>query len=403
MKDYIKISYGKWLTQTISIVFFIVGARYLSLDEYGIFGILSVFIAISDYLSRETLESLVVSKKISCYSALRISFEIIILTIIIILFGSYFFINDDSYQIYIYLLLIIFSLHWISAPFKAKLIELNFYSKYSFIYAISSFISVVIGIYLLNLNYGVLALLVQQIILNSILLINSYYFVFSSKENLGVFNRTDYKEFFSVLPSSVVFVISARLDILIVSNYLGLIGVGIYSFCRRVFQIIQDIFVGGLDKLLLKKDNNLSLKTFLLIQVIIFSLLYLISILSISLIPIVIGEKWSVASQYLLLMIPGATYMTSIALLRSKYIVEEKYRLLLKVRFLELFISILLLIPISLFSFLWIVAVYFSFRFFIISFIMTNHILTDKLVSVILGICFGSITYITHLYIFQKI
>lgn len=87
MIDYIKISVGKWMTQIVSIIFFIVGARYLSLDEYGVFGILSVFIAISNYLSRETLESLVVSKKINFISAVRISIEIVIVTIIIVFIG----------------------------------------------------------------------------------------------------------------------------------------------------------------------------------------------------------------------------------------------------------------------------------------------------------------------------
>ena len=400
MTDYIKVSFGKWMTQVLSIIFFIIGARYLDLNEYGIFGILSVFIAISDYLSRETLESLIVSNKISLNSAIRIACEILFLTIVIISI-SYFIFEINKY--YIIFLLTIFIFHWISAPFKAKLIELNLYVKYSYVYTLSSIISIFFGIISFELGYGVFSILLQQVILNILLFISSYYFIFISKVSFGSFDRAEYKPFLKILPSSIIFVLSARLDVLIVSSYLGLTAAGLYTFCRRIFQIIQDFFIGGLDKLLLKSHIKISFKKFLIIHVTIFLILYLMSIASLELIPLILGQKWSNASEYLLLMVPGATYLTSIALLRSKYVVEERYTSLMKVRTIELVLSILLLIPIFFYSFLWVAAIYFSIRFFFISNIMTHHIFGYKFSFIITAFLIFLITYLTYSYTFQKI
>lgn len=344
----------KFSFEFLHLTFGIIMARILSPSDYGIIGILMVFISFSNIFVEGGMTTAIIQKKkkhncdYDTANIYNIAVAIIMYLLIFLIspwFENFYHIKDFTLLLRtLSMMLIISSL---SAVYYTKLtIEYEF--KKIFTTSISSLIiSSGIGIYMALKGYGVWALVLQQlstVSIRSILLIT-----LSKYKNTFVFSTQSFHELFSFSYKLILTNIFARVYDncypLIVGKLYPLNVLGFYSrgqqFSLMPANILNDMFIRvAFPNMSEVQDDKEKLKECFILYLkyssyAIFFIMFLVIILADPLIRIVLTDKWVKSIPFMQILCIGYMFNTICSLNLNLLFVKGRSDLALKVELIK--------------------------------------------------------------------
>lgn len=388
---------GRWTYNLISLVSFGIIVAKIDVSDYGIFAIASTVLIFTDVFYNEIGENIVIKSKgdrrdvltsslISCLTFAGIV-TVVILGLAPLISAAY------ESKLLFELLIALSQLSWLQAisySYRGTLINLGKIKHIALIVSASNLIGATIGVLLVYQNYGVWSLVAQQFaiqIITSALCIHFSKIAPTTKINkstLIVFYKFSGKGFLS----SLLNVLTNRLDVIAASIFFGTIGAGYFGLAKRLIQILQDLVGSSFDKAFLLISSKLSAQaepstttantyTQALSTQIIASIPTFIgfAIISPFLIPMMFGTNWEGTSSIIIAMSIGGIGRTLSTLPRAELMRLNRLNAILTARFMDLIIASLLIMltsPISLFA----LGLAFSFRY-ILSFTILQKFVHD--------------------------
>lgn len=349
MGDLIKLfwlSFGRWAVQVTSLMVFFFSAAYLSAGEYGTFALLTSFLVLSELSARECIENYLISRPAATARILPKAVQIgLVLGAIFSVFCLYMVPGATLLAAVIMALIPLFQ--WLAAAVRGYYQSQMNVKKLAILTSLSSLSGGLLAITLLYFGASYEALLAQQLVLwfgIGALGIGALRLAVSEKEVdsswLGYAVRGG--------GSACLTVLQNRADILVLSVLFGESVVGLYSFAKRIFQILQDFLVGGLERYILMLHSAGSKQ--LLIKKAILGSFVLLSVVGASVcvsLPLVLtllfGDKWSDAYTLFWYMAVGMVFACMSALIRTRIYAELKMNLLVNGRIVELILAFLLI------------------------------------------------------------
>lgn len=298
-------------TQGIAFIVSIFMARMLSPGDYGILGIIGVFIALSDTFIDSGFTNALINKK-ECTNADYSTVFYFNIGISILFFCILFFLAPIIAQIYenetlvwttraMALTFIISSFGAVPMTILTK--ELRFKSKAIITFSVSIF-SGIIGLVLAYSGFGVWALIWQSVL--SVLFRVLIYIVYTKWHPVRVFSRESFKNLFEfgskLLCSNIIYTLYNNIYNLVIGKVFNATQLGYFTRADGYSKLIPSNISGILGKILFPilskiKDNDEELKTlhheFILItSFFIFPGCMFLAGLSRPLVFLLITEKW---------------------------------------------------------------------------------------------------------------
>lgn len=304
-------------TQFIQLVIMIIMARILGPKAYGLVGMLSIFIAISQTLVDSGFSSALIRKKKVLerdYSTVFVCNFVISLFAYIILFIcsrriSLFF-NETELELIVKALGLVIVINSLTVVHKTRMTILMDFKTQSKISILSVLVSGVISIALALLGFGVWALVINAL-LNSLIGCFLYY-IFSNWKPKINFSMRSFRCLFSfgsnLLIASLLNTTFDNIYQFAIGKYYSVMQVGYFSQAKTLTTVPTNTFSAIIQRVSyrylteLRHDNDLLsiqyTKIIKYVAVIFFPLMTAFSFFSEPIIMIVLGGKWSVAAQY---------------------------------------------------------------------------------------------------------
>ena len=334
---------SRWVVQFSALLVFFIAMKYVSVEEYGAFSVIVSFIVLNEIVSRECIENFVVSTKFLNSKKIEVVCLIFgCISACICLALSALFI--DSIGLYSYEFLFVFLTvisQWSGAFARGVLLKNLQGKKIAISSSVSSLLSSIISVVLIVAGYGIMALIVQQFVLWFIGTLIFRYLSINYVLSDSAYTQSSLSAHIKhSLPSALFNVLTNRLDVLAISAVLGNHDVGVYSFVKRIYQIIQDLFSGGLERLLLSRQSHNEKKKMAvaairyrsLLSYIVFPMFFGMAILAPYVLPVMFDDKWHASYQLFYIMALGSVFASLISLEKSNYYSSGMIRQLLVVR-----------------------------------------------------------------------
>lgn len=296
---------------SITFIVQLVLARLLTPKDFGIVAILTVFINIAQVFVQSGFSTSLIQKKRvddkDYSSVFYVSFFIAILIYSVLFFASPMiekFYKMDSLSIYLRvlsLIIIIGSYNSIQLAIVSREMKFHFL-LYSTV--ISNLISGIVGVVLAILNYGIWALIVQQILVTMLNCISLSYkvrwfpkllFSFASIKNLFSFG-------WKILFSSLLDTIYIQLQSLIVGRKFSADTLGYYNKGQQFPQIIITNINGAIQSVMLptlsklqddkKRMKSVVRRTVITSSFLIFPLMTFLGVLGKPIVILLLGKQW---------------------------------------------------------------------------------------------------------------
>jgi O-antigen/teichoic acid export membrane protein len=352
--DVLWLTSGRWVVQLSALFVFFISIKYIEIEEYGAYSILVGFIVLNEIVSRECIENYIVSNNAIDIKRLSIGCHFFgVFSGVLCLLLATLFVDSISYFSLDFLLvfLIVFC-QWAGSCARGVLLKNLKSREIAITNSISSLLASIVSITLVIQGYGILALLIQQLL---IWFVSALVFRYFSKQfSLSSNAHSDamlYLHLKSSLPSSLVHVLSNRMDLLVISIVLGNHDVGVYAFVKRIFQIIQDLLSGGLERYLLSKQSNSaashrasnSILYRSVLSFVMFPVCFGVAILAPFIFPVIFGDKWQESYELFNIMALGSVFSSLVSLERSNYYSSGIVKALLGIRVFDLLLVSFLL------------------------------------------------------------
>lgn len=301
----------------LQLVGIIVLGRLLTPKDYGIVGIMSVFIAIGDMLIDSGMNGAILYKKhiekidystLFVYNTAISGLLYIIFFILASSIATYYNIPELCIYIRIYCLSLICYAIGLSA--NTKMLRDMSFKSIAKIQMCSSFVSLSIGILLAILGMGVWSLIIQTI---SSSLLFSIFSIFVSKIDFSLnFSFNSFKEQFKfgvwLVLSSFIDTICNNIYTNIIPKISNLTSNGCYSRANSLATVPQNLFGSVITQVMFpvlsqtEDKPQYYVKYYGLFSYLIFIFFTLLFVYSPLIISILLGSKWSQASWYLQLL-----------------------------------------------------------------------------------------------------
>lgn len=351
------------IQQGVQFIIGVILARLLTPEEFGVLGILTVFLTFSDLFIESGFSQALIRKKEANnidYSSVfffNLSLSIIFYFAIFLLAGkieSYFEIEDLGLMIKVFMIkIIITSFSFIHFIILTKNLDFKIFTKISFI---SGILSGIIGIVLAYNGFGVWSLVFQSLLstLFTVIAVN-YYFFWLPKL---IFNINAIKSLYKIssflLFTSLISRFNNEVGSIVIGKYFSAESLGLYSRANSLKNLPSQTFNTILSKVSLpilskyqEDDKNLRriyVKLFLTSTFLsFFVMLFLISV-SDNLIIVLLGEKWKGSILFFkYLSIIGMLYPLN-ALNNNLIIAKGKTKLIFKLSLLKFIIGLPVLV-----------------------------------------------------------
>jgi O-antigen/teichoic acid export membrane protein len=320
-----------WSSQLLSLLVFMLLARLLQPEDFGLIALASVFIIILTTLSNQGFAQAIIQKENieaeHFNAAFWINNGIAILLCAILFFVAPFvakmFSQPELASVLRYLSLTLILSSLVSV--HSAVLSRNFQFKTMALRSVfSSVVSGGVGIYMAYNDYGVWALVGQQL---SASFVGLFVLWFACPWRPGVkFKSYHCLELFSfgsnVLGISLLGLVNRRLPDLLIGGFLGPVALGVYAIANRVFVVLTQLLVGSLAKIALPtfsrmqndlpRIRNAYYSAAQMTSVVCFPIFMGVLVTATDLIPFVFGAQWvesAIVAQYL--MIVGLLYPVS--------------------------------------------------------------------------------------------
>ena len=360
LKKLFAVSYGRWFFHAFSIFLFLVAAKYLTLEEYGVYGLITAYLIFFEYGAREVVEVLVIRQALNRQYFLSLISIVALLAVVFfqILWLLYF---SQSIDLLSSILLISAAVgFWLVAYFRAKLILKERLALISNITIFSALIASFFAVWMLLSGYGLISLIFYQFILAATSLI--LFAFYSRSSEFVVTSSASILDISKILLSAVLHVVNARGDVFIVTSFVGVSGAGIYVFSKRILQISQDFLIGGVDKIIVSGSIVVKSSFLLFLQFIIFLIFITLSFFCVVFLPSVFGDKWSASVPLIFAMSSGASSAVCCVVLRSQLFKADKFSGVLYSRVFDFFLLVCSVVVVFEYPSLWLVAFIYSIR-----------------------------------------
>lgn len=305
-------SIDTFVRQGVQFVIGIILARILSPSEFGVLGILTIFLSLSDLLIESGFAQALIRKKNNTqkeYSTVfyfNFALSLIFYFIIILSAGfieDYFRVKGLAIMLYVFMLkIVISSFYFIQTIKLTQSLDFKMFTKISFI---SSILSGVIGIFLAYSGFGVWSLIWQSLSATVLIALSVNIFRFWMPSISFEWNiiKSLYKISSYLMGASLLSRISNELNTFVIGRYFSPVALGHYSRANSLKDLPSQTFNTIISKvslpILSDKQNNfeelqifykkLFYNSFFLSS---FIMLLLISVAD-NLILFLLGEKWS--------------------------------------------------------------------------------------------------------------
>ncbi|AHK17388.1 oligosaccharide flippase family protein [Thalassolituus oleivorans] len=360
------ITFGKLISQASALVFFVVLAKYVSVEEYGRYAIYLLLVAISDYFSRETIENTLVLRLASKLSFIK-SLFLLLFADIFLSFCILMYLSQIAYVEFLLLLVTKLSV-WIGAYYRGGSIYHREYKRYSVILSVSTVVAVCVGLIFLRNGYGIQAAMYQQLTLWG----GSVVIYIITRDNHIAFDRDFFplvsKPGLNKISLSAFFnFITARGDLLVVATLGNPQLTGIYQFSRRIYQIYQDVMISGVEKVFLSSSLESDREYYYFLLCIFISLISITA--GVMLFPYLVGTifspDWLEALNALTLLSLGAIGLITGSISKSTLSKIDEFGCILRVRIFELLLMFLSVIYLWFHFSIEILCLLLSFRYFL--------------------------------------
>lgn len=306
------------------IVQFIIGlvlARLLTPDDYGLIGMVMVFVALSNTLVDGGFGQALIRKEkpdqkdYSTIFFLNFGISIIIYVVLFVLAPSISgFFNQPQLTIIsrvLFLAVILFSLYFVQYVIIIKELAYKTLAKVNIT---TTIISGSIGIYLAFKGYGVWALVVQQISFHIFRLV--FFYTFRKWKPTMVFSFSVVKEFWTfsihLLGIATINVLFNNIYLIIIGKFYPLKQIGYYSQANKLNDTVsysfQQIIQGATYPLLVRIQHDeerfrrVYRKMIHMITVFVFPLLFTLIVVAVPFISILLSKKWLMSIPYFQLL-----------------------------------------------------------------------------------------------------
>lgn len=341
---------GNFANQIITFVFGIILARLLTPKEFGLIGMITVFIVISQTFIDSGFKQALI-RKIDCtdddYSTVfffNLAVAILIYVILFItspLIGQFFDepILSDLVKVLAFGL-IINSFSIIQGTILNKKIDFKTEAKISFS---ANLISGVISIYLAYVGYGVWSLVWRSIL--SYLLSTSFLWYFNKWRPKAKFNFNSFKELFGygskILASNIIDQFFWNIYYIVIGKYFSAQTLGYYTRAEMFKNLISQNFTQLISKVafptlvLVSVDKNLLLNSHnKLVKITTFIVsLFLITMFAITdkMVPVLLGNQWNEVIPLLKLLLLSTFLFTASLLNQNLLKIKGLSGLILKI------------------------------------------------------------------------
>lgn len=341
------ISFGRLGVQFLSLSVFFFSAKFLSTQDYGMFSLIMSILIFSELLSRECIENFIIPRGLL---SKKIYIPIFLATIALATLSSLiiFFISSEisplSQATFFVYLIILF--HASSSIVRGSFLYLQKVKHLAAIQILSSIFSSLVAIYLLINDYGYTSLIIQQIIIWGGVSICGIIILSRLKISTISVNTKEWMTHCrSGCVSAFLTVVNNRLDIFVISILFSHHELGLYSFTKRIYQIVQDILVGGLERYLIQFQANKTLKEIyyssakMKVATSIFATLTatMIAALSPTLLTFLFSDKWQESYSLFYLMSGAFVFSFLLSIERSSLYAVKRMDLLVHSKLYEFF------------------------------------------------------------------
>lgn len=314
-------SVDNFIKQIVQFIIGIILARILEPKEFGVLGILTIFLSLSELLieggfSQALIRKKTISKKqYSSVFYFNLGLSILIYLIIFLFsdfFERYFRIENLGLMIQVFMIkIVISSFYFVQVVILTKSLDFKVFTKITFF---SSVFSGIVGIYLAFTGYGVWSLIWQSILVNVLtaLFVNIYKFWLPNLNFYWQDIKDIYKTSSHLLGTSLLSRVSNETNAFIIGRYFSADSLGFYSRANSLKNLPSQTMNAIISKISLpilsnKQDNDVELSQLykkILLNSLFVSTFIMVLMISVAdeLIIFLLGEKWSqsiVLFQYL--------------------------------------------------------------------------------------------------------
>ena len=353
---------GRWVYNIISLISFGIIVGHVDVAEYGIYVIAATVLIFSDVFFNDVGENSIVRSEFEVQrlapsaGAVFCGFAgvfILIISLAAPFVGSLY--NSKLMADLLWAISPIILLQALSSVSRGALIKTGKTRDLATCVSLGNLTGAVAGILAALLGAGVWALILQQALIHSIILVLGRHL-----SGIGYRGHLERDVFVSILKfawpgfwATLLNVATNRLDIIAASVFFGNEAAGLIGLAKRIVQILQDLVGSSFDKALmsLRSRRKQTAKNDEAAHVLLYeqsvaaqASLALPSFVGIGLIaPLIVpglfGQEWSAAGSLLSLMVVGGIFRTMVTIERAELMSAGLMGRILWVRLLELFIT----------------------------------------------------------------
>ncbi|TRX37066.1 lipopolysaccharide biosynthesis protein [Flavobacterium restrictum] len=398
--------------QIINFFVNIILARTLFPDDFGVLGILYVFITIANVLVEGGMKTSIIRKKNTDendYSSVFFANILISISVYIIIFLAAPFISDFYRKPEFTLLLRFFSLTIIIQAFvfvQSAILTKNLdFRKQTLMKIPSIFLSSILGIVLAFMNYGIWSLVWMY--LTQAFFWALFHWLFSDWKPKWVFDKALFKFHFDfgykLTIVEILNSITANIYQIIMGQYYTLRDVGYYTQSLTVRQLPISNIYGAASKLLLPifskvQDDEARLvntyqKMLSILMVVIAPILMFIAFFSEQIIVFLYSEKWKLAAPFLFYLAIAGIFNVVYSFNTSVLSIIGDSKLILRIEILNkvqrfIFIIVALILMLSIDYFLFSILLASIVNYLIVDFYISKYLKIKKFLLIFLFLRF---------------
>ncbi len=340
-----------FLQQIINFVVGIILARILMPEQFGVLGIISVFIVISDTLVNSGLSDALINKKETTERDYNTVFWAnvifgIFTYIIIFLIAPYvsFFFNQEPLSNLIRISAISIVLVSFSSIQRTILTKNINFKTITIVSFISVFISGVVAVFMAQNGFGILSLVIRMVLGQAITMI--LFWILNNWKPKFIFDFESFKGLYkygvNLFFSRFINSIYDSLYYLVIGKYFSPASLGYYTRAESFKSLASSNIISTVQRvsfssLSAKNDNKNQLDLFeKFISGTFFMTSFFMTILFVSsneIILILIGSKWSTSIQYLKILSISGLFIPLYVLNLNFFAVKNKTKLYFKIEF----------------------------------------------------------------------
>lgn len=354
---------GRWAYNVITLASFTTIVAFISPAAFGIYTIASTFLILSDTFFADAVESLIVRQSGDEDAVAPTTFWVSVgvssamaMVIALIAFAFGWFYQSLETQLAIQVIALIIIVQGAASVPRALLMRHGKSRQYATNSALSNLVGAVAGVAAAYHGAGFWSLILQQGILHvTMFTLCSWRSGFRPQLRI---DRPVAREFSGhalvLLWSTVLNVFGNRLDILVIGALFSNSATGVYGLAKRLIQILQDLVASSFDKVLLSMVARQNMKgqqeRIYRSSVIMQGLTAIPSFVGFAAVsPLAVkaifGAEWSGAAELIILMAVGGIFRSMVTIERAQQMLAGETRKIAKVRFVELLIGLVLIVP----------------------------------------------------------